>query len=399
MSKCFLAALALAGTAMLAPPEARAEEVLKIGALLIDSGPLAGFYEGQVRALELAETDLNETRAPDAPRIEIRRATYAGTPETALQAASRLVKEDGVQVITGMMPSSTSIILAARAEAMNVAVLDGFAQAASLTGEHCRKNYFHIATTDQLVLSAYDQMIAEQGPISWDILAADYTTGRNASESFQKMAAAHGGSIGHVAYAPLGTSDFGTSITQLAASPSKGLFISTFGSDAINFAKQQRQFKLDKKYDIILGHSYITRTTLGGQADNVVGNYQTFGWLADFPTEDSRKFADRYMDKFHEIPDYVAADQYVAVQAAQAAAQKAGSLQAADIASALSGLTFQSLLGELSIRAEDHQLLRPVVISQVVMTDGKPDLAVRTIVPWQKVAGNPNPECKLGSSS
>lgn len=138
---------------------------------------------------------------------------------------------------------------------------------------------------------------------------------------------------------------------------------------------------------------------MGGQADNVVGNYQTFGWLADFPTEDSRKFADRYMDKFHEIPDYVAADQYVAVQAAQAAAQKAGSLQAADIASALSGLTFQSLLGELSIRAEDHQLLRPVVISQVVMTDGKPDLAVRTIVPWQKVAGTPNPECKLGSSS
>lgn len=399
MSKRFLAALAVAGTAILAPPEVRAEEVLKIGALLIDTGPLAGFYEGHARALELAETDLNENRAPGAPRIEIRRATYAGTPETALQAASRLAKEDGVQVITGMMPSSTSIILAARAEALNVAVLDGFAQAASLTGEHCRKNYFHIATTDHLVLSAYDQMIAEQGPISWDILAADYTTGRNASESFQKMAAAHGASIGYVAYAPLGTSDFGTSITQLAASPSKGLFISTFGSDAISFAKQQRQFKLDQKYDIILGHSYITRTTLGGQADNVIGNYQTFGWLADFPTEDSRTFADRYADKFDAIPDYVAADQYIAVQAAQAAAQKAGSLQAADIASALSGLTFRSLLGELTIRAEDHQLLRPVVISQVVMTDGKPDLAVQTIVPWEKVAGNPNPECKLGSAS
>ncbi len=399
MSKHFLAALALAGTAILAPPEVRAEQVLKIGALLIDTGPLAGFYEGQVRALELAEADLNESRAPDAPRIEIRRATYPGTPETALQAASRLVKEDGVQVITGMMPSSTSIILAARAKALNVAVLDGFAQAASLTGEHCRKNYFHIATTDQLVLSAYDQMIAEQGQISWDILAADYTTGRNAAESFQKMAAAHGGSIGHVAYAPLGTSDFGTSITQLAASPSKGLFISTFGSDAINFAKQQRQFKLNEKYDIILGHSYITRTTLGGQADNVIGNYQTFGWLADFPTEESKKFAERYKEKFNAIPDYVAADQYIAVQAAQAAAQKAGSLRVPEIVSALSGLTFQSLLGELSIRAEDHQLLRPVVISQVVMTNGKPDLAVQTIIPWDKVAGNPNSECKLGNSS
>lgn len=399
MSKHFLATLALAGTAILAPPEVRAEQVLKIGALLIDTGPLAGFYEGQVRALELAEADLNESRAPDAPRIEIRRATYPGTPETALQAASRLVKEDGVQVITGMMPSSTSIILAARAKALNVAVLDGFAQAASLTGEHCRKNYFHIATTDQLVLSAYDQMIAEQGQISWDILAADYTTGRNAAESFQKMAAAHGGSIGHVAYAPLGTSDFGTSITQLAASPSKGLFISTFGSDAINFAKQQRQFKLNEKYDIILGHSYITRTTLGGQADNVIGNYQTFGWLADFPTEESKKFAERYKEKFNAIPDYVAADQYIAVQAAQAAAQKAGSLRVPEIVSALSGLTFQSLLGELSIRAEDHQLLRPVVISQVVMTNGKPDLAVQTIIPWDKVAGNPNSECKLGNSS
>lgn len=387
--------LALVLAATLTGGIAGAADTVRIGALLIDSGPLAGFYEASSRALDLAETHLNENRAPGMPKVEIVRATYAGTPETALQAATRLVKNDGVQVLTGMLPSSASIVLAARAEGMGTVVLDGFSQAASMTKENCRRNYFHISTTDDLIVKGYEALIAEQGAMSWDVLAADYATGRDAAKTFEQIAAAHGGQVGETGFAPMGTADFGPYIARFAASPSKGLFISTFGSDAINFAKQHAQFRLDEKYEVILGHSYVTRTTIGAQGESVVGNYQAVGWTASFPEAESAEFVKRYQARYASLPDYVAADQYVAIQAAQAGAAAATDGSPKALVAALEGLSFDSLLGEVTIRPGDHQLIRPVLITRIVEENGEPAFRIESIVPGHDVARNADPACTL----
>ena len=103
------------------------------------------------------------------------------------------------------------------------------------------------------------------------------------------MIASQGGTIGKTLFAPFGTPDFGAKISDLGAEPADGLFVTIFGSDAINLAKQQQQFGLFKKYKMVLGNSFVIPQTLPAQGDTVLGVYQNIGFLSRLPWRCSPK--------------------------------------------------------------------------------------------------------------
>lgn len=54
-----------------------------------------------------------------------------------------------------------------------------------------------------------------------------------------------------------------------------------------------------------------------------------------------------------------------------AAIDKAGSTDSVKVARALEGMTFDSVVGPVRMRAEDHQLLLPQVVNTIAPVDGK----------------------------
>ncbi len=54
-----------------------------------------------------------------------------------------------------------------------------------------------------------------------------------------------------------------------------------------------------------------------------------------------------------------------------AAINKAGSVDTVKVARALEDLSFDSVVGPVRMRAEDHQLLLPQVVNTIVPVDGK----------------------------
>ena len=329
----------LAGVALGAAPAAYAADTIKIGVLLIDSGPLAGLKESQTKAVNLAIEQINAAGGAAGKKLEADFITYPGTPDTAVDGATRAVQKDGALFITGMDTSAVSPALSAKLSSLNALMIEVFAQADGLTGKNCAPNYFRANVNDSMLMSAAGQFLKENASVKkWDIIAVDYSSGRDAAEKFKALVKAQGGTVGKVLFAPFGTADFGAKISELGSDPGDGLYVTIFGSDAINLAKQQAQFGLFQKYKLVLGNSFVIPQVLPAMGDTALGVYQTLGFVPGEPGAGPEAFVKAYKEKYNgESPPYTGADQYAAIQLMAAAINKANSTDVAAVRTALAG--------------------------------------------------------------
>ncbi|HEX9214106.1 MAG TPA: ABC transporter substrate-binding protein [Bradyrhizobium sp.] len=386
------AAMALAVTTA-----ALAEDTVKIGVLLIDSGPLAGLKDTQVKAVNLAIEQINAAGGAAGRKLEASFISYPGTPDTAVDGATRAVQKDGAMFITGMDTSAVTPALQAKLPALKALMFDVMANADGLTGKNCSPNYFRVNANDSMIMGAFREFLKDQGIKKWDIIAVDYAAGRDSAEKFKALVTAQGGTVGKTLFSPSGTPDFGAKISELGAEPADGLFVTIFGSDAINLAKQQQQFGLFKKYKMVLGNSFVIPQTLPAQGEAVLGVYQNIGFVAGFPGAQAEAFVKAYKEKYNgELPPYTSADQYAAIQLIAAGIQKANSTDINAVRAALSGLKADTVLGDVEIRAGDHQTARRMAISQIVMgPEGKPAYQIKKIEPGSDIIPPVDPACKM----
>ncbi|OCX30788.1 hypothetical protein QU42_11520 [Bradyrhizobium sp. UASWS1016] len=386
------AAIALAvGSAALA------EDTVKIGVLLIDSGPLAGLKDTQVKAVNLAIEQINAAGGAAGKKLEATFISYPGTPDTAVDGATRAVQKDGAMFITGMDTSAVTPALQAKLPTLKAIMLEVMANADGLTGKNCTPNYFRVNANDSMIMGTFREFLKDQGIKKWDIIAVDYAAGRDSADKFKALVTSQGGTIGKTLFSTNGTPDFGAKISELGADPAEGLFVTIFGSDAINLAKQQHQFGLFKKYKMVLGNSFVIPQTLPAQGETVLGVYQNIGFVAGFPGAQAEAFVKAYKEKYNgELPPYTSADQYAAIQLIAAGLQKANSTDINTVRAALSGLKTETVLGDVEIRAGDHQTARRMAISQIVMgPEGKPTYQIKKIEPGADIIAPVDPACKM----
>ncbi len=387
----------MGASALCSAGAAYAEDTIKIGVLLIDSGPLAGLKESQTKAVNLAIEQINAAGGAAGKKLEADFITYPGTPDTAVDGATRAVQKDGALFITGMDTSAVSPALSAKLSALNALMVEVYAQADGLTGKNCAPNFFRANVNDSMLMNAASQFLKESKVKKWDILAVDYSSGRDAAEKFKALVKSQDGSVGKVLFAPFGTADFGAKISELGAEPAEGLYVVIFGSDAINLAKQQAQFGLFSKYKVVLGNSFIIPQVLPAMGDTVLGVYQTLGFVPGEPGAGPEAFVKAYKEKYNgEPPVYTGADQYAAIQLMAAAINKANSTDVAAVRSALAGIKADTVLGPVEVRAADHQTARPILMNQIVkMADGKAGYEIKQIFPGDLLLPPVDHACKM----
>ena len=90
---------------------AAAEDTIKLGVVNIDSGPYAvsGAYvnDGATFAVE----QLNADGGALGRKYELVIQNHDGKPASAIDAAKKLVEQDGVSFFTGLNPSGTSLAI------------------------------------------------------------------------------------------------------------------------------------------------------------------------------------------------------------------------------------------------------------------------------------------------
>jgi branched-chain amino acid transport system substrate-binding protein len=376
---------------------AHADDTIKIGALLIDSGPLAGLKESQTKAINLAIEEINAAGGAAGKKLEPVFITYAGTPDAAVDGATRAVQKDGALFLTGMDTSAVSPALSAKLASLNALMVEVYAQADPLTGKACNPNYFRANVNDSMLMNAVGDFLKDNPIKSWDIIAVDYSSGRDAAKKFEALVKSEGGTVGKTLFAPFGTADFGAKISDLGSNPSEGLYVTIFGSDAINLAKQQAQFGLFSKYKMVIGNSFVIPQVLPAMGDSALGVYQTLGFVPGEKGAQAEAFVEAYKKKYNgELPAYTSADQYAAIQLMAAAINKANSTDIAAVRAAMAGLKADTVLGPAEVRTADHQTARPILMNQIVKgPDGKATYEIKKVFPGSEVIAPVDSACKM----
>ncbi|MBX6390489.1 MAG: ABC transporter substrate-binding protein [Frankia sp.] len=368
---------------------------IKIALIPPSTGALAQYGADGVKGWEIAAEEVNAAGGVAGHPVELIKKTTDGQSSTTLQAAREAVTRDGARFIGGVMSSTEAAALNAQLAALGALAFNATAKTIDLVGKQCVANSFHIVQTDLMDINALAATLTTMPGTRWAIQAVDYSTGHTAAEAFTKAAEAAGKEIVLQQFAPLNTTDFGSYITKLQDSGADALFAVEYGADGVAFVKQAAQFGLSTQFKTVLGFNMVSEPLFSVLGDGITGYYNNVGYDVSADNELNKKFVAAYTAKYGEAPYYVPADNYLAAMTLFAGIEKAGSIDPEDVRDALNDLTFDSLVGEVTMRGADHQLLRPSYLGQVVQADGGLAFKILDSAPASETTPTPSPDCKL----
>ncbi|MDB5731480.1 MAG: Amino acid/amide transporter substrate-binding protein family [Variovorax sp.] len=383
------ATVALQGAAL-------AQEAIKLGVVNIDTGPFAvsGAYVNDGAAFAVER--LNAQGGALGRKYELITQNHAGTPATAIAAANRLVEQQGVSFFTGLNPSGTSLAIASKMSGLNALFLDATAASDDLTGKNCGQNYFRIGITDGMQVNSLREQTKASGVKTWDLLMADIAVGHDTAKRFTAAMQESGGKVNRTLFAPITASDLGSYIAQLLDKPAEGLLMYYPSSGGIALIKQQQPFKLIEKYKTVVSASMVNEILIGAHGDASVGLWSAQSYFWTMPGERNAAFVKAFEERYKRKPTYIDADAYMSFELVHQAILKAKSAEVPAVRAALAGLKANTVVGEVEMRAADHQLLRPLVVVQAVKAgQGKGEIVMKSIESTAQIAPPVSPECKM----
>jgi len=371
-----------------------AKEPLKIGVPTALTGTYAQLGDEAKRAVEFAVNEANAAGGVDGRKVEVRFLDTEAKPELARQQAEKLALE-GYSIMTATIASGEVLAIGPMLNRWNALFVATINKANDITGKQCQPRLFRVNRLDNSDAAVVQPWLATRSEARWAIVAADIAWGRNAGESFSKAAAATGKSIVSENYPPFGSNDYAAHIQKVLDSGAQGVWVALAGRDAITFARQAKQFGLFDKVTTS-GVSFTTDGTVKVLGDVVKGVHTVINYSSTLDTPGNRKFVADWAKAYPgDSPTNFQGETYLGMQVIFQAVKKSGSVKPADVAKAMSGGTFETILGTQVMRKADNQLVGPNYFGVVEMSDGKLRPVVRMTVPADTATPAPDGSCKL----
>lgn len=394
----WIAAGLLGGAALFGPQldSARGEEALKIGVPTALSGTYAGLGNEAKRAVEFAAAEANVNGGVDGRKVEIKVLDTEAKPEVARQQAEKLASE-GFKILTGTIASGEGLAMApllARWDALYVATIN---KSDKLTGDSCVPRVFRVNKQDAQDAAVVRPWLGTRKEAKWAVLAADIAWGRDSGRSFVNAAKVNNKEIVAEIYSPFGSNDYAPFIQQIKSSGAEGLWVALAGRDAINFATQAHDFGLlDKLF--VAGVSFVTDGTVKALGPIAKGIWGIINYSSTLDMPQNKAFVAAWQ-KTHDgaDPTNFEGETYIGMQVIFQAVAKAKSVKPVDVAKAMSGGDFDTILGRLHMRAEDHQMVAPNYFGYIGEQGGKLRPIIVTTIAADVATPPPSGSCKMGS--
>lgn len=368
---------------------------VKIALIPPTSGALAQFGTDAVKGWKVAADQANAAGGIDGRQVVLNIKSTDAKPDTTLRVAKEAVTQEGAQFIGAVMTSPENAALNAQLAGMGALSFNALGKDDALVGKQCVANAFHVVQTSGMDINALASSISTMPGDKWAILAVDYATGRGAADKFTAAAKAAGKQIVSTQFAPLNTTDFGSYITNLKGSGADAVFAVEYGADGVAFVKQAQQFNLGSQVKTVLGFNMVSEPLFATLGDAIVGYYNNVGYDASESNAMNQKFIADYTKANGSAPYYVPADNYLAAQTLFAGIKKAGSTDPNKVAAALDDLTFDSIVGSVTVRAADHQVLRPSYLGQVQGSGTNLSFKILNAAKASMTTPTASPDCRL----
>ena len=356
----------MAGTAALStgtlgfPAILKAADTVKIGFLTALTGLETILGETQQRCFELAVDDINAAGGADGRELTFIVEDDQTTTKGAIDKARKLIGQDKVDVIIGMIASlERQAALSVTSPAKQLLIYTTYYE-----GNECDK---YLVCTGQLPNQQIDPIVpwvTNNLGKSVYVMGSDYVWPRGSTEQLKAALEANGGSLVGADFFPFGTQDFGPAFSKIKNAAPDIVWFMFAGSDAITSVKQYRSF--DMKPELIYhgwDEAFLPAVTPGEQAGIIAS--QAYFQQLDNPVNNA--FVKRFADKFGADKPINAIGEatYAATWLYAKAVAKAGSTDPEKVIPALSHVEHDAPQGHVNISAENNHMLCNSILARV----------------------------------
>jgi branched-chain amino acid transport system substrate-binding protein len=373
---------------------------IRVALIPPSSGALEVFGADGVKAWRYAAAEVNAKGGVDGHRVEIVVKESDGTPAGTLRAARAAVTSDSTHFISGIITSAENAALAPALTSLNAIVVNGMSKDDSLTGKTCSANAFRTTVSTGMDVRAIAKTLAHLPAKTWAIQATDYLNGHTAANVFAAAAKQAGKQVVLTQFAPLNTNDYGSYITKIRSSGADGIFAQEQGADGVAFIDQGSQFKLFGGKTVV-GFNMIAEPQFKALGDKIVGFYNNLTYSPEVSNPANDAFVKGWTAKFGKAPYYIDGDTYLTAQFLFAAVRKARSVDPQKVRAVMDDLELpDSIVGDVSMRPQDHQLQRETYVGQIVKKPGGVaglGWKIAERVPASQTSPAADPACKIAN--
>ena len=380
------------------PVAALAQDPIKIGFPIPLSGPTAVYGTPILKGAELAVADINAAGGVLGRKLELVSRDSKASASEAVRLARELIARDGVEFLAGTLTSAEAPAVSTIAKENHIVFVAPSAKSITLTDpEHIHPYIFRAASNTTIEGQAGAAVVAKWKDVKTvATIAPDYAYGHDAIAAFVAKLKELRPDITIVdqQWPALGEANFAPFITAQMSKHPDAVYCDEFAGDFVSFVKQATP----------LGYftAIHNRMADGGE----VGSVDITSALgSSFPVG---IWSDTYDPVIWEGPNQppaeVAFDQkvqkamgnqygsswsiqgYVSIAAIAVGIRKAGSTDAAKVAAAMLGMTYQTPLGPRTFNATNHDADAGEYWGEMVMTPKYPIAVIKNPVYY-----NPQP--------
>ncbi len=362
----------LALTLMAAIPMAalaQGKEPVKVGLVSSKTGVWAEMGEEVIRGIRFAIDEANAKGGVEGRKIEVAEGDDEGNPDAGRRAAEKLAR-DGYNILIGPIGSAVSLAIVPNLERWDAMYFATVSKSDKLTGDTCKSRSFRTVQSDAIDIAMINEWAPNLKGTRYAIIAADYAWGRDSAASFKKAVEAKGKKVDTVLFSPLGTKDYSPYIAQLKAANADAIWAAIPARDGIAFIKQAGEFGLVPQTPVI-GHAMLSDFIVNATNKLQEGMAGTLGYASDVDNPRNKQFIAAWKTRFNRLPTETEGLAYHGAQVMLEGVRLSKSNKPEEISKALSGAQVSTIMGQLTVRAADNQVLVPNYIGRVRMVDGK----------------------------
>jgi branched-chain amino acid transport system substrate-binding protein len=357
-------AVVLTLLALIAAPamaQKKKSKPIKIGLLYSLSGLAAVYTQGTVIGHEIAAEEINAKGGVLGRQIEFVTRDDKLKPGIAVKEFRRMVTRDKVDFVMGVISSGVALAVSQVAKEMQVLFVDTIAQTSALTGEQGHPYVVRTNTNSTIIGRTAALAAAKQDWKKFYFIGPDYEWGHVVNHDFWTFLQTKKEGVETLGelWPKLGERDFSSHITTMLSANPDAVFSSLWGGDLIAFIKQAKSYGFfDKTKFVSTGAGDLDiLKPLGAEMPD--GLMATFFYAFDMPVAGQEKANEEFVAKFNEIAGYEPKSGdiigYVSTYMLVEAIEKAGTTETEKLAATLRGMSFDTLLGPVTVRDFDGQ--------------------------------------------
>jgi branched-chain amino acid transport system substrate-binding protein len=334
-------------------------ETFTYGVLMPTSGPIASAGEEAVAAAEIAVDQIANDGGVGGQDVEMVLRDTEADPETAVSRARALVDTEDVDVLVGVISSAVALAVSEYAGGADIPFLATVAQTPSLNEEECRRQTFRTTTNirqQQTVAAEYISREMEDLETVASI-SPDYVYGRQSWDFFQEQLSQRMDfDVVYEGWPAFLSGEFQNDIRAALDEEPDLVHSVLYSGDMIAFFQQANEFDFFDQVEFFAGDTPMHVSQPLG--DSFAEAYAVSYYYYDQPNNDpNQAFVEQYRQREGAVPTVFAGSTHVAVDAVRHAVDASGGTDADSIIDGLEGLTFESVMGETTLRPEDHQAI------------------------------------------